>query len=203
MIRVISSYEELTQEADASSHNPIEILQKESLNWRITKPLLKRLLKKFNTGKKDSNTLGRVGECFVSYHINRTFHKYGYRWRKKLIPMTYQTHHLYRGYRGIDFYVKLMDANGEMYSLMIEVTNWKSLHDIDYFYRTRILSKFQRFDKQNRCYHLVCINRRNAERIIEWAKRDNLIVIPLREHYTRSFIQRRIDSKDIDEEAIW
>jgi hypothetical protein len=198
-MRIVRDWKELFPD----ELTPIEMLQKESMNWRITKPLLKRLLKKFNNGKKDANTLGRVGECFVSYHINRTFHKYGYRWRKKLIPMSYQTHHLYRGYAGIDFYVKLMDSYGETYSLMIEVTNWKPYRRLDYFYETRLLSKFKRLDKQNRCFHLICINRRNAERIKELAKRDGIIIIPLREHYTKDFLQRRIENKDTDEETIW
>jgi hypothetical protein len=197
MSRVISSYEELTQ-----TLNPIEILQKESLNWRITDQLIRKIVKRINLGKDRANTLGRIGEINARYHISRTLHKYGYRWSSKLKPMTYQIQHLYRGYRGIDFYVVVMDVNSMTWKLMIEVSNWAS-YRIDYFYRTRVKEKFTRYDRYNRCYHLWIVNRRNASRVIEEAKRDKIILLPVVEHITPDFINRRYKANDIEQETIW
>jgi len=178
---------------------PIEILQKESLNWRISEDMIHHILKTINLGKDANNVKGRLGEYFVAYHLNKTLRMHGFKQSYKAIPNSYTIRHLYRGHKGIDFYLRVIDKEGKVYKYLIEVANWKRLrYQMDFFYQDRIVPKFTQWDRLNRYDHVMCINHRNTQFIEEKAKSDGVSIIQLKEHYTPELIKKLIAEKQID-----
>ena len=56
--------------------------------------------------------------------------------------------------------------------------------------------KFRKYDRYNRCIHLVAMNKRNVKLIQSKCDEDNKLILPLENHITPEFIQR-LEEKDM------
>ncbi|MCX6665978.1 MAG: hypothetical protein NT038_07995 [Euryarchaeota archaeon] len=150
-------------------------------------------------GKDANNVKGRLGEYIFAYNTNKTLRKYGYIQSFKSIPNSYTLRHYYRGQKGIDYYLRITDSNNNIYKYLIEVANWKKLrYQMNYFYKTRLVSKFYTWDRLNRYQHVIAINHRNISYIEEQLKNDKVLVIKFKEHYTPELIKKIVERKEID-----
>ena len=180
------------------SPNPIELLVKSSDSWMIYKDMVKKMNRIVGWGKNLNNVKGKLGELYVRFNIRYTLQKNGYKERHCTDPKTFTLIPLYRGYKGIDIYLRVTDKDNKTYRAFIEISNWGKYHDInEYLFNTRILAKFNRFDKNHKYIHILCMNKRNSKLVEDYCKKNDILLIPLREHITPSLLKTLIERKEI------
>jgi hypothetical protein len=167
----------------------------DSMTWLISNKTL-QLLKKKTLEIKDLNNLkGKLGEIYVYDCLFNQLIKHGFKHSKIAKHDSFYIRKYYRAKgrsgNGIDLYLVIYDKEGRKYRLLIEVSNWGKYHTInEHIWNDRIQSKFDRYDRLDRCIHIVAINHRNVRLVENKAKRDGTIILSLREHITPDFLSR-------------
>jgi hypothetical protein len=184
-----------------------------SSKWYITPNTLVLLLdmihswtvKNPNRNPNDSRNLkGDLGELYVRECIKRQLADRGLVYSHSTRPMNYQIRYQYPKARCIDIYLRLVDEDMNIHKAMIEVSNWQHLKwgISDYIFEDRILNKFKRYDRYNRCEHILCVQRRNVRYIAQRCRDNKITIIPLREHITPEYIYGIRDKNLVSEEYI-
>jgi len=157
----------------------------------------RRAIRKTRNYINKNNKTGKIGEVIVWDNITNLLINKGYEFSCNTSnPNTYRMIYQYRRNArkkrgGIDIYLTITTASGIKHRAMIEVSNWMKMHDInDYIWNKRIVNKFKDHDKLNRCVHVVMMNYRNIHLLQERAEKENILLIPLPEHYTFDFLGR-------------
>jgi len=166
----------------------------DSMTWLIPNVTI-RVMKNIIRRMRDlSNLKGKLGEIYVYDCLYNQLINYGFKYSKTAKKNSFYMRRYYRAKRrhgdGIDVYLVIQDNNGKKYKCMIEISNWMKMHTINqYIWHQRIQSKFDKYDKLDRCFHINAINHRNVKLIGDKAKRDGTIILPLREHITPSLVK--------------
>jgi len=190
------------------------ILFNGSDEWIIRQRVYRKYHRIYWKYKSRNNLLRILGEWYVTDNLNWQFRTNGLHQSFKREPMSYYMKYQYhpvldkkrtptgvRKNRGLDIYVRLVDAENVSYNVGVEVYNWKKLHNINnLIYTQRIRDKFKGYDKGNNMIHVICMNKRNIPLIAERCKRDDIYIIPVRENITPELIQRLINQCQIKPE---
>jgi hypothetical protein len=176
-------------------------------DWIVRQRVYNKWNKVYWKYKDRNNQLRVLGEWYVADNLNYQYRNKGLHQSFKLEPMSYymkyQYHPVYdkkrkptgkRKNHGIDIYCRIVDDDNNSYSIGIEVCNWRGkYHSLnDYIYETRIRNKFLNYDKQNNMIHFITMNKRNIPLIQDRCDRDNINIIPMREHITPELIDKLI-----------
>jgi hypothetical protein len=94
--------------------------------------------------------------------------------------------------RGVDIWLKYYDENCDSQEYLIEVMGWKKMKFgiSDDIYNKRIKSRFETYDPENRCIHMVMITKWNVPFIADRCKRDNIKIAPIPIHPTPSYLRK-------------
>ena len=71
---------------------------------------------------------------------------------------------------------------------MIEICNWKAFQVNDYIFEKRISSKYDKYDRLDRCIHIVAINKHCGKKIVDRCKSKGILIMPLRGQITRKYL---------------
>jgi hypothetical protein len=170
-------------------------------DYRVSRDSYLKMKKVLRRYRDLNNIKGKLGELYVYDNIINTLRQMGYRFSYKREPMTFYTKKQYRiNGKGIDIYIRMVNQNNFVYRLMIEVSNWKKMRNINnYIYTKRILNKFKRWDKDWNCYHILAINRRNVKLLKARCRRDGILILELPEHVTPDFLLRLAERGEFTE----
>jgi hypothetical protein len=188
-MRLLTSLEEVS----GINITSVEDLLPVGQNWMITKDIHKKIRKIVGrrtvlTKKQEDNIKGKIGEVFTKANLRKTFHQAGYR-ENTTGAKTFTLNYHYRGY--IDFYLRFTNQNGEVYRCFIEVKNWKKWnYCTDKMFQRKILERFTKWDRDHKYYWILCINHRNLPVVAPYCEKYGILILPLREHYTKQLIRK-------------
>jgi len=188
-MRLLTSLEEVS----GINITSVEDLLPVGQNWMITKDIHKKIRKIVGrrtvlTKKQEDNIKGKISEVFTKANLRKTFHQAGY--RENMVGVkTFTLNYHYRGY--IDFYLRFTNQNGEVYRCFIEVKNWKKWnYCTDKMFQRKILERFTKWDRDHKYYWILCINHRNLPVVAPYCEKYGILILPLREHYTKQLIRK-------------
>ena len=142
--------------------------------------------------------IGRLGEQFVADNLHLQFHRKGLHYSYKRVPLSYYMKYQYTPYRsgrryrtGIDIYIRLVGEDNNSYRVDLECSNWGKYHSINnHIFEQRILSKFLKYDANNRNIRCLVMNRRNIPLIEDRCRIHNINLLSVREHITPELLNR-------------
>lgn len=137
----------------------------------------------------DRNTiLGNIGEKFVGYCICRSLWRLGYPINFHNAPHSYLLKPKVgaddEGLGGIDYYLKIVNLNENIYRFLIEAKNWGHYSITPNMFNRQILNRFTTIN-DNRDYHrIVTMNIRNIDNINARCEENNINILPISHHIT-------------------
>jgi len=181
-----------------------------SKDWYVTKHITKRIRnrsrnfighKRKLSKSQERVVKGYMGEEMFPSNCRQSLRQLGLVESQKGYTNTFKlTNFTTRNKSRPDYYLKI-NYNDIIYKLLIEVKNWGSydMYRNEKYFNTKILKRFIEYDPSHLQYWILAINKRLVPHIKAYCDKNDILILPFNEHYTRSFIKKLVKENRLDQ----